>query len=67
MAQFVVTIYLIHSFLIEADSEEQADKLALEHRDLGLDLSGDFDSNAVTKEDFDRVNPGSGYRTLSTE
>jgi hypothetical protein len=67
MTEYIVHIWLINSFLIEAESKEQAEKLVLERKDLGLDLSGDYEINAVTKEDFDLVNPGSQYRTLRTE
>jgi hypothetical protein len=67
MTEYVVHIWLINSFLIKAETREQAKKLVLEHQDLGLDLSGDYDINVVTKEDFDRVDLGSPYQTLSAE
>jgi hypothetical protein len=67
MTEYMVHIWRINSFLIEAESKEQAKQLVLEHKDLELDLSGDFETNVVTKEDFDCVNPGEQYRTLSTE
>jgi hypothetical protein len=61
---------IVGSPIITAMTEAEfnlAPKLVMEHADLGLDLSGEFEIYANTKEDFDRVNPGLPYRTLSTE
>jgi len=67
MTQFVVGVLLIHRHLIEADSEEQAEKLVLGHKDLGLDLSRVFETFTRTKDCLDRIEPDLPYRTLSTE
>ena len=67
MTEYNVVITQINNFLIEADSEEQAEKLVLAHKDLGLDLSGVFEIWARTKDQAYREEPNAPYRTLSTE
>jgi hypothetical protein len=64
MTKFVVSIHILHNFLIEADSEEQAEERVTKYKDLGLDLSGYFEIYTI---ELDSFNPNLPYRTLSTE
>jgi hypothetical protein len=67
MTEYSVVVTQINYFLIESDSEEQAEKLVLAHKDLGLDLSGVFEIWARTEEEAYRYEPHAPYRTLRIE